>query len=181
MARLSKEDWLKEGFKVLSEFAQHKLRILYLCERLGVTRGSFYHHFESIEDYIEQLMQSWEQQNTLQLIELANTGEGPKERFQKLNEMVISLDQSIETAIRSWSLYHPSVGKSLQKVDDLRLKYLEGLFAQLGLGTEEAQHRATLEYAILIGIQQLFPRYKEEQLAALFQVYQQYFSASTKP
>ncbi|MEL7340174.1 MAG: TetR/AcrR family transcriptional regulator, partial [Bacteroidota bacterium] len=101
MARLSKEDWLAEGFKVLSEFAQHKLRILYLCERLGVTRGSFYHHFESIEDYIEQLMQSWEQQNTLQLIELANTAEGPKERFQKLNEMVVSLDQSIETAIRS--------------------------------------------------------------------------------
>ncbi|MEL7342550.1 MAG: hypothetical protein AAGM67_18855, partial [Bacteroidota bacterium] len=75
----------------------------------------------------------------------------------------------------------PSVGKSLHKVDDLRLKYLEGLFTQLDFEAEEAQHRATLEYAILIGIQQLFPRYKEEQLATLFQAYQQYFSARTKP
>ena len=31
MARLSKEDWLEEGFRLLSEFAQDKLRIAYLC------------------------------------------------------------------------------------------------------------------------------------------------------
>ena len=103
MARLSKEDWLEEGFKLLSEFAQNKLRIALLCDRLGVTRGSFYHHFESIENYVEALMQRWEKQNTLDAIEVAQAGNSPLERMDLLNQKVAQANQKVEAAIRSWS------------------------------------------------------------------------------
>ena len=56
MPKLSKEDWLEKGFEILSEFNQDKLRIQYLCDRLGVTKGSFYHHFQGIQGYISELL-----------------------------------------------------------------------------------------------------------------------------
>ncbi|MFK7921247.1 MAG: TetR/AcrR family transcriptional regulator [Bacteroidia bacterium] len=181
MARLGKEDWLAEGFKVLAEFAQNKLRILYLCERLTVTRGSFYHHFSSIDDYIEQLMLSWEQSNTRQVIQLANKSGDAKERFNRLNELVSNIDQSVETAIRSWSHYHPIVQTYLQKVDKLRLHYLEDLFLNQGFPAEEAANLATLEYGILIGIQQLNPHINASNMDSLYGTYRKYFALPDKP
>ncbi|MEL7534677.1 MAG: TetR/AcrR family transcriptional regulator [Bacteroidota bacterium] len=181
MARLSKDDWLAEGFKVLSEFAQNKLRILYLCERLKVTRGSFYHHFSSIDDYIEQLMLSWEQSNTRQIIKIANQGGDPKASFERLNALVVNIDQSIETAIRSWSHYHPIVQTYLHKVDQLRLHYLEELFLKNDFSPSEAADLATLEYAVLIGVQQLYPHIKANKMDSLYETYRKYFLAAVKP
>lgn len=168
--RLSKENWLEEGFKLLSEFAQDKLRILYLCERLGVTRGSFYHHFSGIEDYVQQLMEQWEKENTLRLIKGSNEGATAEERGELLAQLVAERNQTVEAAIRSWSFYHPIVKKHLQKVDEIRLAFLKQLFEEIGVEGELAELRAQLDYATLIGIQQLFPNISKEQMQALWEV-----------
>ncbi|MEM8906518.1 MAG: TetR/AcrR family transcriptional regulator [Bacteroidota bacterium] len=171
MARLSKKDWLEEGFKILSEFAQNKLRILYLCERLKVTRGSFYHHFQSIEAYIVALMQEWERQHTLTFIREASRGGDPKARMLLLNQQVIAADQSIEAAIRSWSFYHPEVNQHLARVDQIRIAYLEGIFRDMGFPPDKALAKAKLDYAILVGLQQLYPKTTAAEMEALYEVY----------
>lgn len=171
MARVSRADWLKEGFLILAEFNQDKIRILYLCERLGVTRGSFYHHFDKIETYITQLMEEWEHENTMALIKAANMGETPLEKFKILNINVMSRNQAIEAAIRSWSFYHEIVKKHLERVDKTRLAYLAEIFIQMGKEKKEAEKFAQLEYALLIGIQQLFPAITLEEMLDLFEVY----------
>lgn len=173
MARLSKEDWLAEGFKLLREFAQDKLRILYLCKRLGVTRGSFYHHFKGIEDYIAALMESWEQENTLRLIKSANKGQSPEERMEILAQMIADSDQTVEAAIRSWSFYHTKVKKHLSKVDELRITYVEEIFKDLGAEPELALKKAKLDYAVLVGVQQLFPDASRGELRSLWEVHKQ--------
>ncbi|MEM9822338.1 MAG: TetR/AcrR family transcriptional regulator [Bacteroidota bacterium] len=171
MARLSKEDWLKEGFKILAEFAQNKLRILYLCERLKVTRGSFYHHFKSIDVYIAELMKAWEKENTLEFIRAASKGGSPQQRMALLNERVVAIDQSIEAAIRSWSFYNPQVKQHLEQVDQIRLTYLEGIFLEMGFEAEKALAKAKLEYAILVGLQQLYPNTIAYEMEQLYEVY----------
>ncbi len=170
MARLSKEDWLKEGFALLSEFAQDKLRILELCKRLKVTRGSFYHHFSGIDNYIEALMESWEEQNTLQLIESSNAGKSPEERMEILSVMIGERNQSVEAAIRSWSFYNPVVQKHLKRVDKTRMLYTQQIFKEMGFDPQIAELKAKLEYATLIGIQQLIPHASKKELLELWEV-----------
>ncbi len=157
MARLTKDDWIKEGFKILSEFAQNKLRILYLCQRLKVTRGSFYHHFKSIEEYITALMETWQEDNTLKLIRHSNVSNDPNEKMQILTKEIAMSDQRVEAAIRSWSYYHPIVKQKLQKVDEIRVAFLQSVFEQLGFEKELAYKKGMIDYAILIGMQQLNP------------------------
>ena len=172
MARLTKKDWLEEGFKILTGFAQDKLKILYLCKRLGVTRGSFYHHFTSIENYVSELMEAWEEQNTIEFIRVASQGKTFDEKIELLDEQVINSDFSLETSIRSWSFYHPTVKKHLEKVDRIRLSFLENIFEESGLSPEEAKLKAKLEYILLVGLQQLFPGISKDEMVAIYELYQ---------
>ena len=171
MARLTKQDWLEEGFKILGEFAQNKLRILYLCDRLKVTKGSFYHHFKNIDDYIAELMKAWEEENTLDFIAVASKGHSPEEKMELLNSQVIQVKQAIETSIRSWSFYHPVVKEHLARVDKTRLAFLQGIFEEMGNDKRKSGYLAKLEYALLIGVQQLFPDISKKEMGALYQVY----------
>ena len=171
MARVTKKDWIIEGFNILSAFAQDKLRISYLCERLKVTRGSFYHHFKSIEEYIQALMEAWEEENTLQLIRDSQVGQTPFEKMDILNNQVTKSNQRLEAAIRSWSFYHPIVKQHLDKVDKIRLSFLQGIFEQLGFEKEVAAQKGLLDYAVLIGIQQLRPNISADEMQTLFKLY----------
>lgn len=171
MARLNKSDWLEEGFKILQQFAQNKLRILYLCERLKVTRGSFYHHFSSIDNYISELIGKWEKENTLAFIKAANKAVSPMEKMMILTEKVRLADQSIEAAIRSWSFYNDTVKQHLDKVDEIRIGYLHSLFEQMGDSSDEALIKAKFDYATLIGIQQLYPNISPEEMARFYDLF----------
>ncbi len=170
MSKLTKEIWLEEGLKILKEFAQNKIRILYLCERLKVTRGSFYHHFKSIDDYIEALLKKWEKDNTLELIRLANQASTIEEQMQNLGQMAVSKNKTIEVAIRSWSHYHPIVKTYLEKTDQIRLSYLKDIFEKMGMTAEVAYQRAQLDYALLVGMQHLFPTMDNQRMQELYKL-----------
>ncbi len=166
--RLSKQDWIREGFSILSEFAQDKIRILYLCKRLKVTRGSFYHHFESIDDYVNCLLQAWQEENTERFIQAAEGGGTAEDKMEALDELVFDTDNAVEAAIRSWSFYSDIVQRHVKKVDEQRIAYLTGVFKQMGASAENAPRIAKLEYATLIGIQQLYPAKFDEEVRQLY-------------
>lgn len=168
MKKLTKEDWLIEGLRILQEFAQNKIRILYLCERLKVTRGSFYHHFSSIDEFITELLKKWEKDNTLALIKASSLAQSTEEQIKKLGEMAMNKDKAVEVAIRSWSYYHPIVKEYLEKVDNIRLTYLSNIFQQQGMTKEVAEKRAQIDYALLVGIQHLFPEMSQQSMAELY-------------
>jgi len=173
LARLSREDWLEEGIKILSEFAQDKLRILYLCERLKVTRGSFYHHFESIDDYISSLMKKWEEENTFEFIRHSDKGIDARERMEILANRVGDAQQSVEASIRSWSFYNPLVKEHLNRVDQERLAYLRGIFKDLGYDKKKVKVMAMIDYGLLIGIQQLNPDISKKEMEKIYNVYRE--------
>ena len=57
--RLSVEDWLEVGYTLLAEQGSRALKVEGLCQQAGVTRGSFYWHFEDMDGYRAALVESW--------------------------------------------------------------------------------------------------------------------------
>lgn len=169
---LNKTKWLEEGIQILSESSQEKIRILVLCKRLGVTRGSFYHHFTSIEDYIRSLMEFWKNQNTKKVIENVNQKKDFSEKFQLLNYLTYELNSKVELAIRSWALYDSNVALVLKEVDHVRIQFLIDIYIGLGFKKRIAFARARLDYASFVGIQQLFLDLKKCEFNDIFNVYQ---------
>jgi AcrR family transcriptional regulator len=180
MKKTSKQEWLAAGLQVLTERGVSALRIEYLCEQLQVSKGSFYHHFQHMEHYIVRLMECWQQECTTRIIEQTEQSSSLAQKTETLNELVLEKDQKLEVVIRAWAVNDIRIQQFVSKVDQQRLVYLQQLYQEKGIGKTQALDYARLEYAALVGMQQLFAHLPVEEWQHLFTVFQQFVSAHPK-
>lgn len=173
MARLSQKAWLQAGFEVLKEAGAGALTIDRLSRRLGVTKGSFYHHFASREAFSEALLASWEEQLTHRLIAASSTGCSFSERDLTLTRLGEELfDPELEVAIRAWALRDPAVMRVQERVDRQRIGYLEELFSLATDHAGSAAALAVIRYAFYVGAQQIRPSLSPQRYTELLQLLQ---------
>lgn len=153
----NKLDWLTFALKVLIDKGPETLKIAKLCDLKGVTKGSFYHHFNNRAEFVESLMLHWYETTTIAFIEQANTEDSAIERLQKLDRVIASNNIEAELHIRAWALKEPVISKHLAKIDTQRRDYLAQCYHELGLDQEKARDVALLAYANFLGMQQVQP------------------------
>lgn len=127
-----------------------------MCQRMGKTRGSFYHHFRDMDAFIGQLLVHWQTLQTQAVIEKTELEVNPKARITVLDETVRALDHRLDRIVRAWSLRDPRAAAALTVVDRLRMEYLRKLFRDNGTSGELANVLAELEYTAFLGAQQRF-------------------------
>ena len=155
MAKLSYDDWLRRGLDILADEGAEALKIDRLCRRLKVTKGSFYHHFQNREAFVQALLDHWQHTFTEDVIEQTRHYSTPRERSQALNRITASLKQDKERAIRAWAQWDPVVAERVDRVDKQRLAYLGDTIAPLIQVPALAPLIAKLVYAHFLGVQQL--------------------------
>lgn len=171
MKKIEKTDWFTSGLAILETEGFLKITIENLCTMLNVTKGSFYHHFGNIDGYTESLMKYWADKNTKSLIEKSSKFESAEEKVDALNRMVLLRSHKSEQIIRGWSFSNPIVRKQVEEVDRIRISYTASLMEQCGQSGEAAKQTALLEYACLVGIQQLAPDMPHEKLEELHELF----------
>ncbi|RAS38676.1 TetR/AcrR family transcriptional regulator [Paraburkholderia bryophila] len=65
---LTRDQWISAGFDALDQEGYLGVSAERLARRLNVTRGSFYHHFRSKEDFVRILLVQWESDYTDPLV-----------------------------------------------------------------------------------------------------------------
>jgi AcrR family transcriptional regulator len=174
MVRLSREAWLDEGLKQLREHGAEALTIDQLTRRLGVTKGSFYHHFRNREEYSQALLALWEEKLTRQLIEASSRGRDFSEKNLKLIQMTEQLtDSQLEVAIRAWAQQDPLAMSYQERVDRQRVEYLCELFRLVIDDEELVEAMALIRYSFYIGAQQIRPALSREQHIRLLHLLQE--------
>src|SRR5438552_14192419 len=103
MAKVTREDWLDAGLQVLAQEGPEALAAERLAARLGVTRGSFYHHFKSRDAYSRALLERWAERHTGDIIDATEHESTRGTKFDRLLENVIRLPHDLATAIRAWA------------------------------------------------------------------------------
>lgn len=171
MARKTQHNWLDTAVQVLAEVGFNGLTIEALTQRLGVTKGSFYHHFGSYQGFKTRFLQFYEEEGTLAVIEMAEDVETPQEKLCRLFEIIVSfseLSTRPEVALRAWALQDDEVRRVQQRVDERRTGYVQALLNQI-LGNEtQALTAARLLYAVLVGAEQMQPPITGTDLQKLF-------------
>lgn len=163
MKKNEKNDWFTTGLRIIETEGFMKITIENLCSLLKVTKGSFYHHFGNIDGYIEALMKYWTDENTKLLIEKLDQFETANEKKAILNKMVLLRSHKREQMIRGWSFSNRIVERYVREVDEIRIDYTAKLIEQCGEDAKTAKQIAILEYACMVGIQQLFPDMPNEE------------------
>ena len=155
MARLERDDWLKAAFAALSESGVQQVRINPLCAQLGVTKGSFYWHFQNRAALLEAMLEGWEQRGTEAIIETVDGAEGDAADHVRLLARTVFAENpesdGIEAGIRAWAAHDPVAAQVVARVDERRLDYVRDLLRATGLSQAVATHRSALLYRTLIG------------------------------
>ncbi|HVK23623.1 MAG TPA: TetR/AcrR family transcriptional regulator [Actinokineospora sp.] len=170
----SKKDWLDHGLDVLAAEGAQALTIERLSTRLGVTKGSFYHHFAGMSGYQEALLERFRQDNTGHHIATAEaeaeTGTPAQTLDRLLGSVLAGSRFSLETAVRSWAQREPQVAAVLQEVDKTRMGYLESVCLRAGRDATEAKHLSQLLYVMIVGAAQVLPPLSEKDVEAIYRL-----------
>jgi AcrR family transcriptional regulator len=168
MAITTKRKWLQEGLAILGEVGANALTIELLTSRLGVTKGSFYHHFRNWQDYKEHLLTFYEEVGTLRVIESAEQQLTPLDRLERVLQATLRESNSLEVAMRAWALQDPFVQVYQQRIDERRLAYLEELAWLLCNDRKQARRIARLFYSVFVGSQHMLPAVQGKELEELY-------------
>ena len=154
MERLTAEDYFREAFDVLARNGSEALTIATLCDRLEITKGSFYHHFGGMPGFVAQLLEFWEREHSERLIALSKAQPDPALRITMLTDIAVGLPHGPEGAIRAWGQSNPDVAAVTARVDKRRERHVVDAIAALGIDRTRARLLARLALDLLVGIQQ---------------------------
>ena len=153
-----RERWLDAGLEALAEEGAAGLRIDRLTRRLGVTKGSFFHHFAGTAAYQSALLEHIEATAAASIDARESELEtaGPS---QLLGRMTAAVGDStdglwradLEVALRAWSFTDPEVRAAQDRIDRRRLALLEAVWQRLEPDAERARVSARLPYLIMVG------------------------------
>lgn len=156
VSRASRDDWIAAAFDVLREGGIGALMVEPLAERLFVTKGSFYHHFENRRALHLAMLDEWEAKGTSQIIAETEDASGlePDARLRHLAHRTMGPDpvsDGIEISIRAWARTDPTVAEAAARIDRRRVDYAASLLRASGLAPTLARRRSRMLYRILIG------------------------------
>ncbi|MGW0021476.1 TetR/AcrR family transcriptional regulator [Rhodococcus sp. NPDC003382] len=149
--RLSRSDYFAAGMAILAEEGPRKLTTTNICERIGVTRGSFYHHFSSGPMFRKALIAHWEADVYTRAEDAKSAQADSYVRALKLS--AISAQHRAERAIRGWSYEDSHVAEAQRRVDKFRQAQLVRVFEELGVDTTTATTLADMGVALYAGLQ----------------------------
>lgn len=176
--RLKREDYFDAAFELLAEGGKPALTTTSVCERLGVTTGSLYHHFQSGPGFYTALIEHWENEVSPALRERADRVSDPRARLDVLQEIAREGDHDAEKAIRAWAMADPTVAAAQRRVDHARHAHLTRALTDAGIEPDRASTLARIGFAILIGSQQLDERIDRRQLAVALAEYAEWVNAA---
>lgn len=149
--RLTRSDWLRHGLRTLAHEGHGALKVGPMAAKLGVSRGSFYWHFEDIADFRSRLLQNWQESSTDRVIQDLDARRGEPGLLKDLMQRAFQGRRKLDRAMRAWAAEDDAVAAAVSVVDGRRVARLAGLLAEAGVDGERAAHRAAFLYWAYLG------------------------------
>ena len=140
--KVSKADWVAHGFFVLKTKGHGALKADSMVRAMGVSRGSFYWHFKSVEAFEDAVLTAWRENITeAQIAELEDL-QAAGQPLVELIRRVLDIPQELEAAVRAWAQNDARAAEAVAAVDALRIGFMAKVIAAAGVPADEARHRA---------------------------------------
>jgi AcrR family transcriptional regulator len=150
--QLSAIDWLDQGLKTLTKSGFTALKAEPMAKAMGVSRGSFYWHFEDVAAFHTALLRRWRETMTEQIIASLERLPGNESPINELLRRAFGGNRlPLEIAVRSWATVDPVARAAVHAIDRRRLSYMEAQFAAKGFSPGTAQARSQILYWAFLG------------------------------
>jgi len=180
---LSAGDWEQQALVLIAEKGIRAVAVESLARRMGVTKGSFYWHFQNRESLLEQSLLRWEKHDEVNLQTSLSAIDDPRERLRSFFRRTgrEKLTHNVYSSLCMAS-DHPQVEPLLERVAARRMKHIEKAFEEIGFDPQEASHRARLTYSTYLGFLQLQKQHQTPSLSSEeFEAYMTHVIATLIP
>lgn len=165
--RLNKTHWVALGLSSLASDGIDAMSVDRLCEAAGKTKGSFYFHFNTIEDFLIAVTQKWKEKFTQ---EITQTIHSQTQRLDLLNQLAARIDLDLETGIRQLATHYKQVQKIVTQADSARIAWLTKLYEQSGkYNASDAAALANIEIAAFTGFKLIKPDMKPQEAREFYE------------
>jgi AcrR family transcriptional regulator len=173
---LRKFDYFEAALELLATGGIGAVTISALCYRLGVTKGSFYHHFESGTAFQQELLRYWEHDRVEALMPFLEAMD-PVDRLTALKLGAVSINHEAASAFRAWARTDKTAATSQARVDRETEKLLARFLVEAGIAEKKAPVLARIGYSILVAAQQLERPVDRDRLLKTFDEYQRWLES----
>jgi AcrR family transcriptional regulator len=149
---IGREAWISAAIGALSSNGVEGVRVELLARKLGITKGSFYHHFRDRDELHAAMLEHWRRHMVIEVMEDLERIADPRARFHRMMRLTLDdsrADLEVELAVRLWARRDARVQAALEEVDALRIDYVMGVVVACGVPAAEARARAVLVFAYL--------------------------------
>ncbi|WP_157007279.1 TetR/AcrR family transcriptional regulator [Agromyces laixinhei] len=173
----ARDRWLDEGVDVLAKEGVGGVRIDRIAERLGLSKGSFHHHFAGAGGYKVALLGHLEELLTAPMREAGGHAGGEGDARGILGRLTSLLGEPdadlyrprLEIALRAWALTDADAAETQARIDSARLAALRRVWSTVTEDEEQARLAALLPYVIGVGATVLVPPVEADDLRRLFE------------
>jgi AcrR family transcriptional regulator len=174
----ARDRWLDEGLRVLADEGAAGVRIDRVAARLGLSKGSFHHHFAGADGYTRDLLAHYEALSVDALkAAIAAVGDQATARdvLGVLTGMIRHDDArlyrpELDVAVRAWSTSDPDVRALQQRIDTARIDALEQVWRRAVTDAGEARLSALLPYLLAVGAALVVPPVGADELRGLYEL-----------
>ena len=89
--RTPRSTWIEAGLAALASGGPDAVRVDLLAKALGVTRGGFYWHFASRQEFLDALLDAWEHRSTDEVLQrVEEEGGDARDKVRKAGMLTFS-------------------------------------------------------------------------------------------
>src|SRR5262245_18711515 len=128
----TKDDWLRAARLALLHRGPDAVRVEPLARALGVTKGSFYWHFQDRAELLEALLREWEEEtqlltDALQSLDPAGSLPAVFEELSRRNKSSEMGESPSDAAIFAWAALDPKVARRVHRSERERMRLFRRL------------------------------------------------------
>ncbi len=158
-SQLDKVAWLKAAAVAIAEDGFNGIKILPLSKRLGVTRGSFYWHFDDHAAFVRAFIDFWRDQQLRTVASYQHNSTDPVKAYARLLEVVLTDSGpelkrlKVEFALRGYARRDSFAAGAVATVDRARIDLFLPIVQGIAKTNEQAESFAMLLLIQLSGAQ----------------------------
>jgi len=144
--RLARRNWLDAALELLNNNGVNSVTVEALATKLGITRGSFYHHFKDRKDLSNEMLEYWKRKWTIEIRDtVAALGLDGLQSLIALGNLIKHRRAAgYDVAVRAWAVHDEHAKEVVRYADKTRLDFIRSQFKRIGFEGLELENRSRL-------------------------------------
>jgi AcrR family transcriptional regulator len=148
---LQPDDWLRAAFARLSSEGIESVRVELLARDLGVSKGSFYWHFQDREELLGRMFDRWEKEEVDWLDETVITPKAAARWARFVHHCTEPQLARLESAMRTWSRRDERIAARITAIEKKRTAHISSVLRAIGFAAPAAESWAEITLLVYLG------------------------------